>query len=359
VADARSSRQFSKNPLAALFGIKSSGDEDEEAAAPAPTAPPQRQRAQVPTVVAANTPPEPRPLPAPQPAKSTLTSTQPHLAQKPIDQDVGPIQEPEKPIVMANLPLPPVRPQMPQQMAMAAIPVSLSQPGSLVPLAPTTQAQRAPGAIMPSGTEQAITSLKQINVPIPAAKPTGVPGGMPKPRPLVATASLGSRSINDAFSALTGTPHEEDPSALLGYAPTSSAALPETRATSVARDQSARLRLASLGATDAAAPPGGPTSVPGKQPRAVDTLAKADRGDPMARLISHVTEDIDVRFFDARSSLRSGLTANFIHPDQDSMPQMIVKPKEVIADSFSHAPTLATDRFVGSAVVALAVIETH
>jgi uncharacterized protein YcbK (DUF882 family) len=375
VADNSSARSSSKNPIAAFFGIKSGeegGDEEEAAQAPVPT----RSRAPAQAVVASNMATvQPKPLPAPQPLKSSLTSNLPHLASKPIDQNVGPMQQqPEKPSVATNLPLPPTRPAL-QQTAMAATPVSVPQPGSLMPLA-QQQPARAPGAILragwttgPSGTAppqaapQTIASLKSIDVPLPLSKPQGVIGAVPRPRPPVATASLGSRPINDAFAALTGIPGDSESGTLLGYAPvaTPMVAQEPPRATSVARDQSAHLRLASLGGSDVVSTPAPTIPQSGKQSRfEPDTLAKTNRGDPMARLISHVTEEIDVRFLDTQSSLRSALTATFVHPDQDAMQQMIVKPTQVLAYSFNSSPAqLTTDRFVGPSVVALAVIETH
>jgi hypothetical protein len=355
------------NVFAALFGIKS-GEEDEAEAAPA-----------APKPVAAS-----RPLPTPQaPA-----------------QQVPP--QPDKPIVMASLPLPPERPSryappapstsLTQTAALAqpTSPATTTPPNSLgrqlaaqsqaapVPagwtMGPAPVAASAPAPLMNAAVPAAtapdiaqVAALKSIDVPLPQAKPQSVVGAVPKPRPAMATASLAPRSIQDAFSALTGTPRDPQSDALLGYAPVAAPlAAGDARTTSVARDHTARLQLASLGPLDAATalPPAAlpPAPTPGvKQARAASSvLAKADRGDPMARLVSHVTEETDLRLFDAASVQRSPALASLVHPDQDSVQLMIVKPAEVVNAAFgSKQPGALTDRFSGPAVVALAVIEMH
>jgi uncharacterized protein YcbK (DUF882 family) len=376
------------NLLAQLFGIKS-GEEDEGDAAQATQPAPTSRAAQAPQVATASQH-NAAPLPAPQPPRLAFAANQPHPGQSPIDEDVGPLREQQKPadkpVVMASLPLPPIRPSYTPAQPLAATPVSLTQPGSLVPLQGTPAPQRAAGAILPggwttgpSGVAQAptaqtqvsqapadargIAALKSIDAPLPSPKPQGVIGAVPRPRPTTVTASLGNRTIDDAFSALTGAPRDNLSNQLLGYAPVAPA--PETTSTSVTRDGSARLKLASLGASDVSTSQPPPLQVfSGKQARAAqpDTLPKGDRADPLSHLVSHIGETTDKRLFSAERTSWSTAIAAFVQLDPDQVPQLIAKPTEVVIASFTGSamdPAAATDHFAGSAVVAVAVIATN
>jgi len=379
------------NLLAQLFGIKS-GEEDEGDAAQTTQPAPTSRAAQM-----AQLAPGPQhnsaPLPAPQPPRLAFAANQPHPGTKPIDEDAGPLRESEKPaekpIVMASLPMPPIRPSYTPSQPLTATPVSLTQAGSLVPLTGGPGAQQSPGAILPGGwisgpkgavasqgarspvaqspqapaNTAAIASLKSVDVPVPSPKPQGVIGPVPRPRPATVTASLGNRTIDDAFSALTGAPRDDMSNQLLGYAPV--APSPVTPAPESARDAAARTKLASLGASDVT------TSLPlpaqvmtGKQSRSAvpETLAKGDRADPMSRLVSHIGDTPDQRLLSTESSSWSALVTTFVHPDQETMPQLIVKPATVIVAGFigpAIAPAVMTDHFEGPAVVQLGVISTN
>jgi uncharacterized protein YcbK (DUF882 family) len=329
VADASPGSRGRGNLLASLFGVKSAEDE-EETSAPASTP----QKAQAPARLAQ----QPAPLPTEQ--------------------------QPAKPVVMASLPMPPARNPLLDQVNDATkpqfTPVSLTVAN--VPMPPPAAPRNAgaiwPGRTSPQPSADAIAALKAIDVPPPPVRPSNVVGNVPKPRPAAQVASLtGSRSIEDAFSALTGTPRDETASGVLGYAPAAAPQMTD-RAVSAPRDPAGRLKLASLGGSDVA--PAGMT--PQKSTRAGDEMAsKSNRADQMARLVSPLSEKIDLRLLETTSASRSASVARLTHPDQKSVMQMIVKPREVLAASaFSTTgESLATGRFVGPAVVALAIVETR
>ena len=175
----------------------------------------------------------------------------------------------------------------------------------------------------------------------------------PRPRPTT-VAALEPRPIDEAFSALTGIPREPNATALLGYAPT--VPLDEARTTTtVARDRTASIKLAALSPGDLTPEPARPTRNVA-QPVA-KVAPKADRGDPSARLVSRVTDRLDPRMLD-RDSQRSPSMAQLMHPDQESVAQLVVKPTQMLADGFNRGVSgPVTGRFDGPSVVALSVVQ--
>lgn len=316
------------NLLASLFGIKSGEDED-EGAVPAPAS---RKAPPAPTRVAA------APLPAPQPPA-----------------------EPAKPVAVASLPLPPARNPLFDGAKPQPTPVSLTVAN--VPMPPPA-APRNAGAIWQNRTPaqpsaDAVAELKAIDVPQPEPRPSNVAISAPKPRPTTSqlAALSASHHVEDAFSALTGTPKDDSANGMLGYAPAAEAQMAER--TPTPRDPAGRLKLASLGGSDMASTM---PAASAKQARARDDKPrKSNRADQMERLVSSISDGLDLRLIDTTSTIRAATVARFVHPDQTTVPQMIVKPREILASaSFSVASdTLATGRFAGPAVVALAIVETH
>lgn len=318
------------NLLASLFGIKSGEDEDEGSAAPAPA--PQKA-APVQTRVAA------APLPAPQPPAEQV-----------------------KPMVVASLPLPPARNPLFDGAKPQLTPVSLT--AANVPMPPPA-APRNAGAIWQNRTPaqpsaEAVAELKAINMPQPEPRPSNVMINAPKPRPTTSqqAALSASAHVEDAFSALTGAPKDDPAAGALGYASASGPQIAE-RAPAAARDPAGRLKLASLGGADLAS---AAAVAAAKAPRARDDKAqKGNRADQMERLVSSISDGLDLRLIDTTSATRATAVAKFVHPDQTSVPQMIVKPREVLASASFTATsdTLATGRFAGPAVVALPIVATN
>jgi uncharacterized protein YcbK (DUF882 family) len=317
------------NLLASLFGIKSGEDEDEGNTAPA--AVPQKA-APVQTRVAA------APLPAPQPPAETA-----------------------KPMVVASLPMPPARNPLFDGSKPQLTPVALTVAN--VPMPPPA-APRNAGAIWQNRAPaqpnpEAVAELKSIDMPQPEHRPSNVMINAPKPRPTTSqlAALSASAHVEDAFSALTGAPKDDASNGMLGYAPASAPQLADSG--TAPRDPAGRLKLASLGGSDLAA---AAQQASAKQARARDDKPrKANRADQIERLVSSISDGLDVRLIDTTSATRAAAVSRLVHPDQTSVPQMIVKPREVLASaSFSATSnTLATGRFAGPAVVALPTVETN
>ncbi len=312
------------NLLASLFGIKSGEDEDEGSTASAPV--PQKTAPAQTRVAAA-------PLPAPQPPA-----------------------EAAKPMVVASLPMPPARNPLFDGSKPQLTPVALTVAN--VPMPPPA-APRNAGAIWQNrAPAEAVAELKSIDMPQPEPRPSNVMINAPKPRPTTSqlAALSASAHVEDAFSALTGAPRDDASNGMLGYASASAPQLAERGP--APRDPAGRLKLASLGGSDLAAT----QQASAKQARARDDKPrKANRADQMERLVSSISDGLDVRLIDTTSATRAAAVAKLVHPDQTSVPQMIVKPREVLASaSFSAtSTTLATGRFAGPAVVALPTVETN
>ncbi|MDR3374035.1 MAG: DUF882 domain-containing protein [Ancalomicrobiaceae bacterium] len=345
------------NILASLFGgPKPAEDDEEETAAPskpiAPSKPAVVAQAPAPTPVA---PAAPAAVPPPKPA---IASFAPRLMPHAVDET--PVEAPAKPTILASLPNPPVA-------------------RDVTPRDPATDPARAPGAIVPAGWTngpQAATpailpsrlTLKPVAVPLPIEKPqlAGVPA--PRPKPATTIASIDPRNgINEAFSALTGTPRDDNSAVLLGYAPVT--ALPDPPAgdprttTSVARDHSNGVRMASLSPAEAQAAISPDVLKAGRSLAAIAPMPapiaapKGNRADPMTRMVSHVTDQVEAGMLEPTSADRARAMAKLQHPDLDSVHQLIVKPAQLLATGFSAAPSAAPpERFTGPAVVALAVL---
>ena len=368
--DQQQTRGKGGNLITALFGTKS-GDEEDESTPPAANVRPSVQAAPSNPQSKAN-----QPLPAPQPLKPVLATNQPHLATRLTGQTVEPVPATDVPasskaIVMASLPLPLERPGASTTTTPTA---SLTQPGSLIPLPHLQQQQRAAGAIMPtivsgrSGASASYASLtqqtayaKELDAPLPTDRPRSGNEQALRARAVAGAGTPDARPIDDAFSALTGTPRDTGSSTALSYAPIDSPATQHPSTTP--GDAGSRVRLASLGNQDAGrslGPTQGLTGIASnnKQSRATTAPStKSDRADPMLRLISFVTEKLDSRLLDGGNFARSKPFAQLVHPDQRSLQQFMVKPVEVLSETFAALPdTLPSDHFSGRAVVALAVI---
>ncbi|MDR3496289.1 MAG: DUF882 domain-containing protein [Ancalomicrobiaceae bacterium] len=342
------------NIFASLFGgPKRAEEDDEETAAPAPQATvPVKPAVQARIPAAA-----PAAAPAPKPV---IASYAPRLAPHPAEeQPAGPQAAP---VVLASLPNPPTARDLPQREPESA-------PGAIQPRGWTTGPQ--PASLQPAAQPAAVLpsrfAAKPFAVPLPAEKPLFASVPTPRPKPMTTVASIDPHgSIDDAFSALTGTPRDDISAVILGYAPVS--ALPDPPAgdprsvTSVSRDRSTGVRMASLspGESQAVMPPA--TLNAGRSLAAAPMPApaaapKGDRADPMTRLVSHVSDQIEAGLLDAAGADRARTMSKLQHPDQDSVPQLIVKPAQVLDIGFSAAPIAGSPgRFTGPAVVALAVV---
>lgn len=351
------------NPLAWLFGGGSSqqqaaavpGDDEEESAPVArkpqelrqgPPLPGAKAVASLPPVAEEKTASFVAPLPPPKPVLAA--------APAPTVQAAAPLPTTQAAGSLVALPMPQPSPRAAGSL-MASAKAGDGVPPGWNQGPPGIAAAPPPGAAKPA----VVALLPPVDVPVPGARPASFAGPAPKARP--------DASASDAIAALTGASSERLPAATLGYASASGGA---------ARPVAADLAGLGGGTSQASRPAGGvvvaslpPQALPanvasdvsrGLALGATKPAPKADRVDPLARLVYPGGGMHETRLFDNTHTTRTAEFAVLRHPDQDNLPQLIAKPTLLIVSGFgpSSSTDLRADRFVGPAVLALAIVKT-
>lgn len=362
--------------LASIFGIGGGSGDDEEDGSATPKRQPELRQ-------------------GPPPPGSTRVAAA---------DDESPPAEPASTASSERTELPPPPPTAPRATVAAAAtppqpsaaPVPTAQaPGTLVALPIPTPAPRAPGSLVagqgqgqgqetgippgwvqgpqpvaaaqPAETAQSATAgLQPFNGPLPPSKPgsptvvaAAAPEALPpapRSKPGPGSAAL-SQPAAEAIAILTGGERQPATAAdALGFATTASVD-PRAGANPIVRTPGNGVVAALSPAT------GG--SVSDAQPRiaapapSARPAAKSDRGDPLARLVSRPVNPRETRLMDAAST-RTAAFGEFRHPDQEHLPQLIVKPKQLVLSGFgAGVGALRSDRFAGPAVTTLVVIRTE
>lgn len=293
-------------------------------------------------------------------------------------------------------PPPGVKPD-PVTVAGAANP-TVQAPGSLVALPVPTPSPRAPGSLVaaaqpgqtgtPPGWNAgpqgiAPTAGTPIAVPIPAAKPGSQPVAVASAAPLPDDFAQPRRKpgqnpsvpATEAIAILTGAPDRPQLAAsVLGYA---ASPAPAASARAEAAPIEARPAFTTAqrpptgGVVVAALPPAAavtgtatadaPRPTPAPAAAAARPAAKGDRTDPLARLVGRTGDRPERRLLDTGTTTRTAAFGDLHHPDQQHLPQLLVKPAQLVVTEFGagQGGDLRSDRFTGPAVMALAVVRTE
>jgi uncharacterized protein YcbK (DUF882 family) len=281
------------------------------------------------TQIALAAPPAPKVDPAPAPAAAPVA---PRLASSVIAADgdqargAGSIVPVSGPLAMAR---PPVKPALAEAAPTGGLFAAIAQPR------PKPQLE---GADAPLTVAYA-----------PQQKPVA-----PSFAPALANGPRPSNSAADALAALAG---EDAPagSRLLGYAPQPTGPAGSDRTligepvnTVASIGNNNKVVLASL-------PPSG--QMPG-QPQAANrqparAAAKADRADPLARLVAHRGDGPDLSYFMPVSLLRPAGQDPLVSGDRTLVTPLITPPRQVVVAGFRPSGPGTSGAFFGPAVAAV------